>query len=155
MPITLVSKATTMKKTFTVLSVTHTPVSPERGSMTWFLSDELHHSRKVNAVTTLDKQGHISHARPVYARETPLIEALMQHEEGDTFSIDFQSFNEEMGYLKRDVFADMQKLEQASKLSSQVNRFLVVLLVLVMTWLGWLTVQSFYNFAQHQPQRIQ
>ena len=123
--------------------------------MTWFLSDELHHSRKVNAVTTLDKQGHISHARPVYARETPLIEALMQHDEGDTFSIDFQSFNEEMGYLKRDVFADMQKLEQASKLSSQVNRFLVVLLVLVMTWLGWLTVQSFYNFAQHQPQRIQ
>ncbi len=122
--------------------------------MTWFLSDELSHSRKVTAVTTLDKQGYVCNARPVYARETPLVDVLMQHQEGDTFSIDFQSFNEEMGYLKRDVFADMQKLEQASKLSSQVNRLLIVLVVLIVVWLGWLTVQSFYDFAQHQPQRV-
>lgn len=143
-----------MKKTFTVLSVTHTPMSPAKGAMTWYLSDELNHSRKVTAVTTLDKAGHVTAARAVYVREVPLVDGLMQHVEGDTFAIDFQSFNEEMGYLKRDVFADMQKLEQASKLSGRVNRVLLIIVMLLLGWLAWLTVQSLQDFALRQPQRI-
>ena len=143
-----------MKKTFTVLSVTHTVVSPERGSMTWYLSDELSHSRKVTAVTQLNQAEQITAAKPVYNREKPLIDCLLYKQEGETFTIDFTSFNEEMGYLKREVFADMQTLEQAGKLSHRVNRILFWLVMLVICWLGWLTFDSFQDFALQQQPRL-
>lgn len=136
-----------MKKTYTVLSVTHTKISPEKGSMIWQLRDKDGYERKVNAVTTLDKAGYVDSARPIYARETPLVDRLMLQVEGDEFTIDFSSFNEAMGYIKREVFEDMQKLEQASRLSSKINRLLLVATVLILCWLGWLTVESFAEFA--------
>lgn len=137
-----------MKKNYTVLSVTHTKISEEKGSMIWTLLDrDVGSERKINAVTTLDAMGYIETVRPIYVRETPLVDRLMNQVEGDNFSIDFGPFNEAMGYVKREVYEDIKKLEQASKLSQRVNRILMVVTILIICWLVWLSIESFTDFA--------
>jgi hypothetical protein len=142
-----------MKKTYTVLSITHTIISPGKGSIIWQLSDEQERPRKVNAVTSLDKQGLVDSARSIYAREAPLVAVLMQRTEGETFSIDFTPFNEANGYINREMYSNLQKCERLGCLARKVWRVLVVVGLLIVLWLGWTLYGSVAEFAHKQPTR--
>lgn len=84
-----------MKKTYTIQSLVCTEISPGKGSMVWQLRDAGDQRvRRVNGISTLDKQGLIESVRSIYAREAPLVEELLLYHEGDTFSIDFTGFNQ-------------------------------------------------------------
>lgn len=140
-----------MKKTYTILSVTHTAISPEKGSIGWSLRDELGRERKVNGITTLDKNSHIESARSIYAREAPLVDELLLHFEGDTFTIDFTAFNKAQGYINREIYADLQKYQRFSCLARRAGKALAVVGALAVLWLGWTFYTSVNEFAHQQP----
>lgn len=140
-----------MKKTYTVQSVTRTAISPEKGAIAWALQDEQGRERKVNGVTTLDKDGHITSARSIYSREAPLVEELLLHFEGDTFTIDFTEFNKAQGYINREIYADLQKCQRMSCLAREAGKVLAVAAVLAVLWLGWTFYASVNEFADQQP----
>lgn len=141
-----------MKKTYTIQSVTHTVISPEKGSMVWQLLDAADgRLRKVNGVTTLDKAGLVDSTRSIYLRETPLVEELLLLNEGDTFTIDFTGFNQAQGYINREMYANMQQCERLSCLTRKLGRVLAVAGVLIVLWLGWMLYGSMTEFAHQQP----
>jgi len=139
-----------MKKTFTVQSVKNNSISNGKGALVWQLSDELDRPRKVTGVTTLDKQGRILSTRAVYERETPLVERLLQQNEGDTFSIDFGPINAALDYQKREVYTNMRKIQQIGRLGDWVTQLLWALIVLVSCWLIWVLFDSVSHFI-HFP----
>ncbi|MBU0654199.1 MAG: hypothetical protein KJ914_03600 [Gammaproteobacteria bacterium] len=142
-----------MKKTYTIQTVNHTPISDEKGSIIWHLIEPDGRQRKVNGVTSIDKAGLIDSARSVYARETPLVESLLLHNEGETFSIDFTEFNKAQGYINREIYADMQRCQKFSCMVRKLGRVLAVAGILIVLWLGWTFYQSANQFAQKQPLR--
>lgn len=141
-----------MKKTYTIQSVTHNAISPQKGSMVWQLLDaDDGRLRKVNGVTSLDSTGFVDAVRPIYAREIPLIDELLRHNEGDTFSIDFSEFNQQQGYVEREIYLDMQSCEHFSTLSRRTWRVIAVVIVLIVLWLSWMLNTSMTKFAEQQP----
>ncbi|HRJ52025.1 MAG TPA: hypothetical protein PLE99_04585 [Candidatus Thiothrix moscowensis] len=142
-----------MKKTYTIQTVTHAVISPEKGSIIWHLLEPDGRQRKVNGITEIDKAGLIDSARSVYAREAPLVEALLPRNEGETFEIDFTEFNRAQGYINREIYADIQRCEKLSCLMKRVGRVLAVVGVVVVLWLGWTFYNSANQFAQKQPLR--
>ncbi len=142
-----------MKKTYTVQTVTHTPIAEDKGSIIWHLLEPDGRQRKVNGVTTIDKDGLIDSARSIYAREAPLVEALLPYNEGETFTIDFTEFNKAQGYINREIYTNMQRCEKFACMVHRVGRVLAVATVLVVLWLGWTFYNSANQFAQKQPLR--
>ena len=141
-----------MKKTYTIQSLVCTEISPGKGSMVWQLRDAGDHRvRRVNGISTLDKQGVIEAVRSIYAREAPLVDELLLHHEGDTFSIDFTGFNQAQGYINREMYANMQKCEKLSCMVSRLWRVLAVVAILVVLSLGWMLNTSMTKFAEQQP----
>lgn len=140
-----------MKKTYTILNVTHAAISPEKGSIGWSLRDELGRERKVNGITTLDKDNHIEAVRSIYSREAPLVEELLLHFEGDTFTIDFTAYNKAQGYINREIYADLQKCQHFSCMALRAGKALAVAGVLAVLWLGWTFYTSVHEFAHQQP----
>ncbi|MDQ5769590.1 hypothetical protein [Thiothrix subterranea] len=141
-----------MKKTYTIQSVTHNAISPQKGSMVWQLLDaDDGRLRKVNGVTTLDNAGLVDSVRSIYAREIPLVDELLLHDSGDSFTIDFSEFNQQQGYVERDMYLDMQNCEQLSNLSRRTWRVIAVVVLLVVLWLSWMLNTSMTKFAEQQP----
>jgi hypothetical protein len=141
-----------MQKTYTIQSLVCTEISPGKGSMVWQLRDASDDRvRKVNGLSTLDKQGLIESVRSIYMREAPLVEELLLHNEGDTFTIDFSGFNQAQGYINREMYANMQKCERLSCLSRKLWRVLAVAGILVVLSLGWMLNTSMTKFSQQQP----
>lgn len=141
-----------MTKTYTIQTVAHTAVSPGKGSITWQLQDKADgRVRKVSGVTDLDRNGAIESAHSIYVREAPLVEELLRHYEGDTFTIDFTGFNQAQGYIHREIYANMRKRERLGLLSHKAWRVLAVLSLLTLLWLGWSMYASFNKFSQEQP----
>lgn len=141
-----------MKKTYTIQSVTHNAISPQKGSMVWQLLDaDDGRLRKVNGVTTLDNTGLVDSVRSIYAREIPLVDELLLHDSGDSFTIDFSEFNQQQGYVERDMYLDMQNCEQLSNLSRRTWRVIAVVVLLVVLWLSWMLNTSMTKFAEQQP----
>lgn len=141
-----------MKKTYTIQSVTHTVISPEKGSIIWQLVDTADdRQRKINGITTLDKDGVIEVARSIYAREAPLVEELLLHHEGETFTIDFTEFNKAQGYINREIYANMKKCERLTCLAQRVGQVLAVAAAVAVLWLGWTLFVSVNEFAHQQP----
>ncbi len=141
-----------MKKTYTIQSVSRNAISSEKGSIVWQLLDAADgRVRKVNGVTTLDKAGAIESVRSIYARETPLVDELLCHHEGDTFTIDFAEFNQLQGYVEREIYLDMRHCEHLSGLSRRILRILAVLTLLLVLWLSWMLNTSMTQFAEQQP----
>ena len=141
-----------MKKTYTIQSVTHNAISPQKGSMVWQLLDaDDGRLRKVNGVTTLDNAGLVDSVRSIYAREIPLVDELLLHDSGDNFTIDFSEFNQQQGYVERDMYLDMQNCEQLSNLSRRTWRVIAVVVLLVVLWLSWMLNTSMTKFAEQQP----
>lgn len=141
-----------MQKTYTIQSLVCTEISPGKGSMIWQLRDSTDDRvRKVNGLSTLDKQGVIESVRSIYTREAPLVEELLLHQEGDTFTIDFSGFNKVQGYIDREMYANMQKCERLSCMVSKLWKTLAVVGILVVLSLGWMLNTSMTKFSQQQP----
>ncbi len=141
-----------MKKTYTIQSVTHNAISPQKGSMVWQLLDaDDGRLRKVNGLTTLDNAGLVDSVRSIYAREIPLVDELLLHDAGDSFTIDFSEFNQQQGYVERDMYLDMLNCEQLSNLSRRTWRVIAVVVLLVVLWLSWMLNTSMTKFAEQQP----
>lgn len=103
-----------MIKTFTVEAMDHDQDTPERGEITWYISDENNRKRKVRGVTELSRQGFIKTVKPHNDREMPLVELLSYYVEGESFRIDFSMFNETFGYKPREVFPSTQHSQPVS-----------------------------------------
>jgi hypothetical protein len=141
-----------MQKTYTILSLVCTEISPGKGSMIWQLRDTSNDVvRKVNGLSNLDKQGLIESVRSIYSREAPLIEELLLHNEGDTFTIDFTGFNKVQGYIDREMYANLQQCERLSCIVGKLWRTLAVVGILVVLSLGWMLNTSMTKFSQQQP----
>ncbi len=141
-----------MKKTYTIQSLVCTEISPGKGSMVWQLRDTADERiRKVNGISVLDKNGLIESVRSIYTREAPLVEELLVHHEGDSFSIDFTDFNQVQGYINREMYVNMQKCEHLSGMTNRLWRALAVAGILVVLSLGWMLNTSMTKFSQQQP----
>lgn len=108
-----------MIKTFTLEAIDHEQETPERGSITWYVSDEKQQKRAVHGVTELSHQGFIKTIRPHNDREIPLVELLSYYVEGESFRIDFSIFNETFGYQPRDAYP--HKVEDAQPVSNRMK----------------------------------
>lgn len=126
-----------MKKTFTVREMHHKEISPGKGSIVWLLADEAGLPRKVNAITDVAGDGVIEKMRPVYKRETPLVERLHYMNEGQTFIIDFSSYNQQENYAPREVYSHMRTLERVGNTATLINRSVMLGGLLVVLWLAY------------------
>lgn len=142
-----------MKKTFTIHSVTRSTISPEKGSISWQVSDEFGRERKVSGVTTLDRDGRINSARSIYKREEPLVAELLLRNKGETFTIDFTAFNEANAFMSREAYANLQRYERLSSLGHRAWRVLAVVGVVAVLWLGWTLFVSMDTLSQPQQTR--
>lgn len=93
-----------MIKTFLVHAVKTTQVAPGKGLITWLVTDENRVPRKVMGLAETDEKGLIKEVKPVFSRETPLVEALTTLVRGDLVTIDFRPFNRSQGYEERLVY---------------------------------------------------
>lgn len=136
-----------MIKTFTIRAVTHKEISPGRGSIVWQLTDESGNPRKVSAITTLDKNGYIDHMQAIYKRERPLVEALQQRDEGETFTKDFSKFNRENGYVAREMYNNMNVAQSTAAVGKRVNRVFMVGSLLALLWLAYYAFSGFSSLV--------
>lgn len=140
-----------MKKTYTIQSSHSTIISPAKGAINWSLIDERGHERRVTAMANFDHNGEIIAVQPIYRRETPLVEALAKHVDGDTLTIDFTAFNTANGYINREIYADMRKCERMACIARRALRVLAVFTVIAVLWLAWTFSISVDKFSQQQP----
>ncbi|HMT93784.1 hypothetical protein [uncultured Thiothrix sp.] len=98
-----------MIKTFLVHAAKTTQVAPRKGLITWLVTDENRVPRKVMGLTELDESGLVKTVKPVYSRETPLVEALTTLVRGDLVTIDFRPFNLTHGYEERLVYESIDQ----------------------------------------------
>lgn len=68
-------------------------ISKAKGSIEYQLTDELGNERLVTAMAKLNWRGQIHRVRPIYHRESPLIQALANTALEDTLVVDFSEFN--------------------------------------------------------------
>lgn len=87
------NKPINMKKTFTVTDILFTSVSRNKGTLEYYLVDELGNERKVTAMAQLGFRKKIKSVRALYQREIPLIEVLADLEVDQSVTIDFSEFN--------------------------------------------------------------
>ena len=137
-----------MKKTFIVRQYQHKAIAADRGVAVWELVDEAERPRKVTALTQLDAAGIIENAKPVYHRETPLVEHLLNAGEGECFSIDFSSFNTTQQYLPR-APVGLAAPHAAPLMSLFLYRLLLGLGVFSALWLIWSFIESVATFARN------
>ena len=136
-----------MKKTFIVRKYQHETIAEGRGVAVWELVDEVERPRKVTALTQLDATGVIENAKPVYHRETPLVEQLLNVCEGESFSIDFTSFNTAQQYAPRTTLQPAHATGDVLPLF--LFRLMAMLGLLSLVWLGWSFVESVVTFARN------
>ncbi|WP_298607259.1 hypothetical protein [uncultured Thiothrix sp.] len=90
-----------MIKTFLVHAVKATQTSPGKGQIVWLVTDENRVPRKVVGITDTDDQGVVKAIKPIYNRESPLVEALTPLVRGDLVTVDFRPFNLTQDYEGR------------------------------------------------------
>ena len=136
-----------MKKTFIVRKYQHEAIAANRGVAVWELVDEAERPRKVTALTQLDDAGVIENAKPVYYRETPLVEQLLNVCEGESFSIDFTSFNTAQQYAPR---APMPAVAiNADVLPLFLLRLMALMGLLSVLWMFWSFIEAVATFARN------
>ena len=136
-----------MQKTFIVRKYQHEAIAVDRGVAVWELLDETERPRKVTALTQLDAAGVIENAKPVYHRETPLVEQLLNVCEGESFSIDFTSFNTAQQYAPR---ARLQSAKASGDvLPLFLFRLMAVMGLLSALWMIWSFIESVATFARN------
>jgi hypothetical protein len=80
-------------KTYRIEDIIFTELSPKKGSIEYFLIDSVKEKRKVTGIAKLGFNGKIKSVRPVYLREKPLIDVLVQSDVGERITVDFTEFN--------------------------------------------------------------
>ena len=139
-----------MKKTFIVRKYQHEVIATDRGVAVWELVDEAERPRKVTALTQLDTTGIIENAKPIYHRETPLVEQLLNVCQGESFTIDFMSFNTAQQYAPR---LRLQPTSNAGNTGDALPLFLFRLMaamgLLSVLWMFWSFIESVATFARN------
>lgn len=93
-----------MIKTFLVHAVKTTQTSSGKGLIVWLITDENRVPRKVMGLVDINEQGLVIAVKPIYSRETPLVEALRPLVRGDLVTVDFRPFNLANNYEERLVY---------------------------------------------------
>ena len=78
---------------YTVTGYNFTEISSGKGSIEYQLMDEYGNERTVTAMAKLNLFKKVSKVRPIYHRESPLIEALSRTKLNDSIVVDFSEFN--------------------------------------------------------------
>lgn len=68
---------------------------------TWQIKDEKQHFRQIGARIVFNIAEQTSSFQAEYVRELPLVDALLRHSVGATFTIDFTEFNQKHCYDSR------------------------------------------------------
>lgn len=82
-----------MVKTFTIKEYNFKQVSQSKGAIEYVLVDEFGGKRTVTAVAKIGWNKKISSVKPVFKRETPLVQALVNRAVNDQVIVDFTGFN--------------------------------------------------------------
>ena len=90
-----------MKKTFTVTDILFNEISRKKGTIEYYLTDELGDERKVTAMAHLGYGKKIKTVKALFQREIPLVEALETKEIDQTFTLDFTQFNKDQRLDKK------------------------------------------------------
>ena len=139
-----------MKKTFIVRQYQHEAIAADRGVAVWELIDEAERPRKVTALTQLDAAGIIENAKPIYHRETPLVEQLLNVCQGESFTIDFTSFNTAQQYAPRLCLQTTGSVgNTGDMLPLFLFRVMAALGVLSVVWMFWSFIESVATFARN------
>lgn len=93
-----------MIKIMTINNFHRTSLADKREQYTWSITDEKGQQRQVHAHAQINEQQQIESYRPLNVREIPLVEILLKHRIGDTFTIDFTEFNQRHCYNQRSTF---------------------------------------------------
>lgn len=139
-----------MKKTFIVRQYQHEAIAADRGVAVWELVDEAERPRKVTALTQLDAAGIIENAKPIYHRETPLVEQLLNVCQGESFTIDFTSFNTAQQYAPRLCLQTTGSVgNTGDMLPLFLFRVMAALGLLSVVWMFWSFIESVATFARN------
>ena len=139
-----------MKKTFIVRQYQHEAIAADRGVAVWELIDEAERPRKVTALTQLDAAGIIENAKPIYHRETPLVEQLLNVCQGESFTIDFTSFNTAQQYAPRLCLQTTGSVgNTGDMLPLFLFRVMAALGLLSVVWMFWSFIESVATFASN------
>ena len=139
-----------MQKTFIVRKYQHEAIAVDRGVAVWELLDEAERPRKVTALTQLDAAGVIENAKPVYHRETPLVEQLLNVCQGESFTIDFTSFNTAQQYAPRLCLQTTGSVgNTGDMLPLFLFRVMAALGLLSVLWMFWSFIESVATFARN------
>ena len=139
-----------MKKTFIVRQYQHEAIAADRGVAVWELIDEAERPRKVTALTQLDAAGIIENAKPIYHRETPLVEQLLNVCQGESFTIDFTSFNTAQQYAPRLCLQTTGSVGNTGDiLPLFLFRVMAALGLLSVVWMFWSFIESVATFARN------
>jgi len=82
-----------MVKTFTIKEYKFKQVSQSKGAIEYLLEDEFGEQRTVTAIAKIGWNKKISSVKPVFKRETPLVQALANRAVDDQIVVDFSGFN--------------------------------------------------------------
>ena len=139
-----------MKKTFIVRQYQHEAIAADRGVAVWELIDEAERPSKVTALTQLDAAGIIENAKPIYHRETPLVEQLLNVCQGESFTIDFTSFNTAQQYAPRLCLQTTGSVgNTGDMLPLFLFRVMAALGLLSVVWMFWSFIESVATFARN------
>lgn len=90
-----------MKKTFTVTDILFNEISRKKGTIEYYLIDEMGDERKVTAMAQLGYGKKIKTVKALFQREIPLVEALETKEIDQIFTLDFTQFNKDQRLNKK------------------------------------------------------
>lgn len=82
-----------MVKTFTIKEYNFKQVSQNKGAIEYILVDEFGQKRTVTAVAKIGWNKKIKSVKPVFKRETPLVQALVSRAVNDQVIVDFAGYN--------------------------------------------------------------
>ena len=82
-----------MIKNYTIIEKEIKEISASKASIRYVLLDEQGQERVVEAFAKLGMTKKVKSLKPIYQRETPLVEALTNAEIDDVINVDFTEFN--------------------------------------------------------------
>jgi len=114
-----------MKKTFTVTDILYNKLSRKKGTIEYYLIDEMGNDRKITAMAHLGFGKKIKAVKALYKREIPLVAALETKEIDQTFTLDFTQFNKDQRLCKKasKCFAEKAYAQNFSSAMPDSSRF--------------------------------
>lgn len=110
-----------MYKSYTIKASKFKEISNGRGTISYFLVDELGEKRTVTAKAKCGFIKRIKSIEAIHHRETPLVEALASASVNDTIVIDFSDFNKKYPRLHSNSSAERMARGTLKTLNSGQN----------------------------------